>query len=48
MLRVVTVLMVLATPTITAADTGYPFLDLRNEMSAAKTLPEHTAASHRT
>ena len=48
MLRVVTVLLVLATPTITAAaDTGYAFLDLRNEMSAAKTLPEQRAIIER-
>ena len=39
--RVVTILLILATPMITgAADSSSAFTDLRNQMSAAKTLPE--------
>jgi len=48
MLRVITVLLVLAASTITdAADNSYAFMELRNEMSAAKTLLEQRAIIER-
>ncbi len=46
--RVVTILLILATPMITgAADINSAFTDLRNEMSAAEALPEQRAIVER-